>query len=129
MRRTPFIPVMAAFAAGLFSGCAVFKPLPPTVIVVREAAGGMPSCPELGIAHLRVLRVPPFSQVEVNGRIVGETPLDGFLPLPAGLSRISILHAHFPPLDTLVELSAGEYRAIRFNNPSALPAVETRDSL
>jgi hypothetical protein len=102
-------------AGGLFPGCAAFKPQPPTIIVVRESAA--PACPELGIAYLRVLRVAPFSQVEINGRVLGQTPMEGYLSMPAGVSRVSVLHTYFPPLDTLVELQAGEYRVIRFPSP------------
>lgn len=89
-------------------------PQQPTVIVVKETT----ACPEEGIAFLKVRSAPPFATVQANGKTIGETPIDGYVQLPAGKVHLEIIHRLYKPIDTLVYLSPTERREIHLAFPA-----------
>jgi hypothetical protein len=85
----------------------------PTVIVVKEAA----TCPEEGLSFLKVRSAPPFATVQANGKTIGETPIDGYVQLPAGKIHLEVIHRLYKPIDTLIYLSPTERKEIHLVFP------------
>jgi hypothetical protein len=61
---------------------------------------------------LTVTSAPPFAEVIVDGRFMGNTPVKD-KELPPGRHKLTVTHRSFPPVDTVVNLRPGE-RTLRF---------------
>jgi serine/threonine protein kinase len=65
-------------------------------------------------ALLSVNSVPEGSQVSINGRMVGLTPLSD-LRVPAGQTHVHLGLASYAPLDTIVSMSENQSTELRFS--------------